>query len=152
MRVVKVESGGHPPANGVQLKLLSIDDVPASNGFNPGLKFVFEAMSGPAKGAKAPRTIGDRITPTTAGGKFLAGAYGHAELPVDQEIDLDKLIGRTFIGDVCQSPQGKGTRVERISPMPSKAPAKAAPAKAPPAPEPGEWEADDDAGRGTVPF
>jgi hypothetical protein len=119
MRIVKVESGGHPPANGVQLKLLSIDDVPAANGFGSGLKFEFEAISGPAKGAKVYRTIGDRITPTTAGGKFLAGAYGRAELPTDQEIDLDKLIGRVFIGDVCQSPQGKGSRAERIQPVPT---------------------------------
>jgi hypothetical protein len=130
MRIVKVESGGHPPANGVQLRLLSIDDVPAANGFGSGIKFEFEALSGPAKGSKVYRTIGDRITPTTAGGRFLAAAFGRAELPTDQEIDLDKLIGRVFLGDVCQSPQGKGSRCERIQPMPaqSKPPA---PASAP---------------------
>ena len=154
MRVIKVESGGHPPANGVQLKLLAIDDVPAANGFGSGLKFAFEAMSGPAKGTKTYRTIGERITPTTAGGKFLAGAYGRSELPTDQTIDLDKLIGRVFIGDICQSPQGKGSRVERISPMPSHAPAQAQ-AKPVPPPAP-EWEESESASQGggldSIPF
>jgi hypothetical protein len=148
MRTIVVESGGHPPANGVLLKLLAIEDVPAANGFGSGIKFEFEALSGPAKGAKVFRTIGDRITPTTAGGKFLAGAYGRSELPVDQQIDLDKLIGRTFIGDVAQSPQGKGSRCERIQPAPvagSKPQAPAAPAPAP------AWEAND-TGQDSIPF
>ena len=148
MRIVKVESGGHPPANGVMLKLIAIDDVPAANGFGTGIKFTFEALSGPAKGSQAFRTIGDRITPTTAGGKFLAGAYGRAELPTDQEIDLDKLIGRTFLGDVCPSPGGKGSRVERIQPAPvagSKPQVPAAPAPAP------AWEAND-TGQADIPF
>jgi hypothetical protein len=148
MRTIVVESGGHPPANGVMLKLLTIEDVPAANGFGSGLKFCFEATSGPTKGAQVYRTIGDRITPTTAGGKFLAGAYGRSELPVDQQIDLDKLIGRAFLGDVCQSPQGKGCRVERIQPAPvpgNKPQAPAAPAPAP------AWEGSD-TGQDTIPF
>ena len=148
MRIVKVESGGHPPANGVMLKLLAIEDVPASNGFGTGIKFEFEAMSGPAKGSKVFRTVGDRITATTAGGKFLAGAYGRAELPTDQEIDLDKLIGRVFIGDVCQSPQGKGSRVERIQPAPAAGNKPQAPAAPAPAPA---WEAED-TGLADIPF
>ena len=137
MRVIKVESGGHPQANGVPLKLVSIDDVPASNGFNPGLKFEFHGKAG-----KVFRTIGEKITPTTAAGKFLAGFYGLEELPTDQEIDLDKLIGRTFLADVCPSPQGKATRVERVYPMPNRAPAQAPPK---PAPEP---DSDED----SIPF
>jgi hypothetical protein len=148
MRIVKVESGGHPPANGVVLKLITIEDVPDTNGFGTGLRFCFEALSGPAKGSQAFRTIGDRITPTTAGGKFLAGAYGRAELPTDQEIDLDKLIGRAFIGDVCQSPQGKGSRVERIQPAPATGNKPQAPAAPAPAPA---WEGSD-TGQDTIPF
>lgn len=147
MRTIVVEAGGHPPANGVQLRLAKIEDVPAANGFGSGIKFEFEALSGPAKGSKVFRTIGDRITPTTAGGKFLAGAYGRAELPVDQSIDIEKLIGRVFIGDVCQSPQGKGARVERIQPLPSQG-QQQAPAATAPAPA---WETAD-TGQGSVPF
>ena len=140
MRVIKVESGGHPPASGVQLKLVAIEDVPASNGFNPGIKFEFHGKAG-----KVFRTIGEKITPSTAAGKFLAGFYGLDELPTDREIDIDKLLGRTFLGDVCQSPQGKGTRVDRVYPMPSKTPAKAAPVSEP--------EPDDaDNGLADIPF
>ena len=119
---IRVEAGGHPPANNVRVRFLSIGDAEQKADYGAGYKLTFEAIAGPTKGVKCFRTIGQRITPGNAAGAFVAGMYGRPELPLDQELDFDKLVGREYLADIVPSASGKGTRVERVRPAGKPAP------------------------------
>jgi hypothetical protein len=118
MRKVVVEASSVPPQLGVRVRCLSIDDTPPEGDYPAGFKWVFQLLEGPNIGAKSYRTIGQTLKSANAAGKFVAGGYGRAELPLGVEVDLDFFVGREFIADIVASANGKGSRVEAIRPVP----------------------------------
>lgn len=114
MGVVTVEAGSHPVASGVRLKLVSHEEVPAKEGYGAGHKFTFDALDGPAAGTKAYRTVSSPVKNTNTAGAFFAMLFGVPSLTPQMQLDPATLIGKCFIGDIKQSPKGKGTRVESV--------------------------------------
>ncbi len=109
-----VESGSHPPAAGVRVKLVGHEDVPATPQYGPGTKFTFETLDGPAPGSKVFRTVSGKITPTNTAGKFFAQLFAVPTLTPTLELDVATLIGKAYIGEIKTSPSGKGTRLESL--------------------------------------
>ena len=62
----------------------------------------------------------------------MAQALGLETLPLNADVDLDDLIGGTFVANIVQSPKGSGTRVESLTPLAAAATPKAKPAVAQP--------------------
>jgi hypothetical protein len=129
---VTVSASGHPAANNVRVRCLSIDAAEAQQGFGEGIRFTFETIAGDTKGTKSYRTISAKITPSNAAGQFVAQALGLETLPLNADVDLDDLIGGTFVANIVQSPKGSGTRVESLTPLAAAATPKAKPAVAQP--------------------
>ncbi len=109
-----VEAGSHPPASGVRIKLTGHEEVQATAQYGDGTKFIFETLDGPAPGTKVYRTVSGRVTPTNTAGKFFSQLFAVPTLTPTMELDVATLIGKAYIGDIKQSPGGKGTRVEAV--------------------------------------
>lgn len=129
---IRVVASGHPAASNVRVRCLSIDVAEAQAGFGEGLRFTFETIAGEHKGCKSYRTISTKITPSNAAGQFVAQALGLETLPLSADVDLDDLIGGTFVANIVQSPKGQGTRVESLTPLTAAASSKPAPVAAQP--------------------
>ncbi len=129
---VTVSASGHPAANNVRVRCMSIDAAEAQAGFGEGIRFTFETIAGEHKGCKSYRTISAKITPGNAAGQFVAQALGLETLPLNADVDLDDLIGGTFVANIVQSPKGSGTRVESLTPLTAAATPKPAPVVAQP--------------------
>ena len=114
MSIFTVESGSHPVASGVRVKLVGHEEVAATPQYGSGTKFVFESIDGPAPGTRVYRTVSGRVTPTNAAGKFFAQLFGVPTLTPAMQLDVGTLIGKAYVATIAQSPQGKGTRCESI--------------------------------------
>jgi hypothetical protein len=112
--LLTVEAGSHPVASNVRVKLVSHEEVAPKEGYGAGLKFTFETLDGPAIGSKAHRTVSMPVKNTNAAGAFIAQLFGVPTLTPQVQLDIDTIVGKTFIADIKQSPKGKGTRVESL--------------------------------------
>jgi hypothetical protein len=129
-RIVSIQPGSVPPQMAVRVRLTEITDAESQQGFEPGLRFSFVLLDGPNAGSKCFRTIGSGIKSSNAAGQFLAGAFGRAELPVGQAVDIDRLLNHEFVADIATPAGSKGSRVERIRPVQQPAPPPQQPAPA----------------------
>lgn len=114
MGIITVEAGSHPVASNVRLKLVAYEEAPAKDGYGAGHKFTFEACDGPAVGTKVYRTVSAPVKNTNTAGAFFSQLFGVASLTPQMQLDPATLIGKHYVGDIKQSPKGKGTRVETL--------------------------------------
>jgi hypothetical protein len=113
-KVLRVSSGG-VPANSYLALFLGVEDT-HNDEYGAGLRWEFEVVSGPHKGAKTSRTTSQTPTLKNACGKMLAGITAKTLVP-DEDIDLDAYIGKTFFIVVVNTEKG-GTRIDSVSPPP----------------------------------
>jgi hypothetical protein len=111
--VLKVSAGGVPAGS----YLATFTGVEAtSNEYGDGLRWQFEVINGPNKGAKTSRITSQTPTPKNACGKMLSGITGKTLTP-GEDIDLDGFIGKTFLVMVVNTDSG-GTRIDSLSAPP----------------------------------
>lgn len=113
--ILKISAGSVPPGF-YSTKFAGVEAV--NNGqFGPGLKFKFVIARGPLVGQTVSRTTGCTPSQKNNLGKLLSGMLGRT-LNVDEEVDVDDLLGREFMVVVGVSENG-GSRVESATPPPT---------------------------------
>ncbi|HJN12611.1 MAG: hypothetical protein QGG09_11820 [Pirellulaceae bacterium] len=105
---------GPPPGN-YTAKFVAVEESHHDQ-FGDGLRWVFSVTNGEHAGKAATRVTATKPTAHNNCGKVLAGLLGRSVKP-DEEIDIDLLIGRTYLIVVAET-EGGGTRVESIIPPP----------------------------------
>jgi hypothetical protein len=80
--------------------------------FGPGLRFSFVVATGEFEGKRVVRTTGCSLSPGNALGTLVSGLLGRA-LELDEEIELDSLLGRDCLIRVAET-KGGATRVEQV--------------------------------------
>ena len=83
--------------------------------YGPGLMWRFEITSGAHVGRDASRVTSPTPTPNNVCGKMINQALGRPITP-GEEVDLDDLVGREYLIEVRETPNG-ATRVEEIAPL-----------------------------------
>jgi hypothetical protein len=111
--VLKVSAGG-VPAGSYLAALLGVEAT--NNEFGDGLRWQFEVLSGPWKGAKTSRITSQIPTVKNSCGKMLAGLTGKPLAP-GEDHDIESFIGKKYLIVVVNTENG-GTRVESVSPPP----------------------------------
>ncbi len=112
-KILKVTTGG-VPAGSYLARFTGYEETTTEYG--DGLRWQFEPISGPYKGSKTSRITSQNPTMKNACGKILSGLIGKPLTP-DQDIDLDSLIGKSYLIVVTNTETG-GTRVDTVSPPP----------------------------------
>jgi hypothetical protein len=111
--VLKVSAGG-VPAGSYLAKFVGVEAT--NNEYGDGLRWVFEVVNGPNKGAKTSRITSQAPTPKNACGKMLGGITGKTLTP-GEDINLDSFIGKTYLVMVINT-DGGGTRIDSVSAPP----------------------------------
>jgi hypothetical protein len=114
---LKVTSGS-VPAGAYTAKFLGIESIPddPARGFGEGLRWQFEVLTGPHKGARTSRITTATPSLKNACGKMLQGVTGKS-LASGDEIDLEAFVGRNYLV-VVQATESGATRVETASAPP----------------------------------
>ncbi|MDP6717845.1 MAG: hypothetical protein QGF59_04300 [Pirellulaceae bacterium] len=109
-----IGNSGPPPGN-YTAEFITIDATHHEQ-FGDGMRWSFRVTNGEHTGKTATRVT--TTTPTVGNncGRVLAGLLGRSVKP-DEEIDIDLLVGRTYLIVVAET-EGGGTRVESIIPPP----------------------------------
>lgn len=105
-----VTASGLPPGS-YKAKLVKVEPTEHAE-YGPGLRWAFAVADGPHADRLAARTTGCYPTAQNALGRMLAGMLGRP-LTVDDEVDVDDLIGREFVIAVEATENG-GTRIGRV--------------------------------------
>ncbi len=115
MNKIVVQSAG-VPAGSYLAKYTGVEAQPADplRGMGEGLRWAFEITNGPNAGKKTSRITGIAPTPGNACGKVLSGLLGKP-LATGDEIDLDALVGKSYLVVVGAGPNGGATRVESVT-------------------------------------
>jgi hypothetical protein len=111
---LKISTGSVPPGL-YAARLTSIEPV-TNEQYGPGIQFKFTVARGPFANQAVFRTTGCSPSPKNSLGKLLSGMLGRT-LNVDEEIEVDDLVGRDFMVMVGVTETG-GSRVESASPPP----------------------------------
>jgi hypothetical protein len=112
---LQVTPGGVPPGS-YTARLADVENV-IHEQYGPGLKFTFAVQKGQHLGMKVSRTTSCAPSPRNALGKLLSGMLGRP-LTVDEEIELEDLIGRDYLVVVAAT-EGGGSRVETVVTLPT---------------------------------
>jgi hypothetical protein len=97
-------------------KLLAVEPV-TNDQYGAGIKFTFQVVRGPHAGQKVARTTGCSPSLKNSLGKLLSGMLGRT-LSIDEEVEVEDLIGREFMVVVAITESG-GCRVETATPPPT---------------------------------
>jgi hypothetical protein len=110
--------GGGVPAGAYAGKFLGIEPIPADpiRGFGEGLRWQFEVLTGPHKGARTSRITTTKPSLKNACGKMLQGVCGKT-LMLDEEVDLEAFVGHNYLV-VVQATENGAARVETVSTPP----------------------------------
>jgi hypothetical protein len=111
---VTVSSGSVPP--GTYLATLAAIEETAHEEYGAGLRFSFTIVGGPYNNWKLCRTTGRVPSLTNSLGKMLSQLLAYA-IKLDEEIDVDQLVGRQYQVVVEATPTG-GSRVASVGPLP----------------------------------
>jgi len=109
-----LSSGSVPPAS-YHAKFIGVESAEA-NQYGPGLRWVFEIVSGPHAGTRVSRTTGSVPTLKNACGKLLMSVSG--KNTVGETVDLSAFAGKVYLIIVVQRPEG-GTSLDSVCPPPS---------------------------------
>jgi hypothetical protein len=116
-----VKAGGVPGGSkGSPLQYVAkLVGAEQKSGFNgkPGLLWQFEVVSGPFAKSKAAGMTDLEPTAANKTGRFLAGITGKP-LVVEQEIDLQAFVGKTYLIGVEMTDKG-GSKVVSVSAPPT---------------------------------
>lgn len=110
----EVSTGGGPPAGNYKAKFVGVEKTTHEE-YGDGLRWSWEVIDGPQKGAIASRTTSPKPTTGNAAGKLLAAMTG-ATLAGGSKVSLADCVGKTFLIAVAPTKSG-GTRVETAMPL-----------------------------------
>jgi hypothetical protein len=113
--LLRISAGSVPPGL-YSAKLTGVEPV-TNDQYGPGLKFKYSITRGPQAGQLVARTTGCSPSPKNSLGRLLAGMLSRT-LSLDEEIELDDLIGREYMVMVGVTETG-GSRVESATPPPT---------------------------------
>ena len=113
MKLTIVNSG--PPPGNYTAKFVAVEESHHDE-YGDGLRWEFSVTNGEHAGKTASRVTATTPTARNNCGTVLAGLLGRSVKP-DEEIDIDLLVGRTYLIVVAET-KGGGTRVESIIPQP----------------------------------
>jgi hypothetical protein len=105
-----------PPPGSYRARFVGVEQTNHIE-FGPGLRFVFEILSGPHAGLRASRVTPAAPTLTNAAGRMLSGLAGRP-LRADEAVDADAFVGREYLLTVEQTMTG-ATRVATAVPVPT---------------------------------
>ena len=109
-----IGNSGPPPGN-YTAKLVAVEESHHDQ-YGVGLRWGFCVTNGEHAGKTASRVTATTPTVGNNCGKVLTGLLGRCVKP-DEEIDIDLLVGKTYLIVVAET-EGGGTRVESIIPPP----------------------------------
>ncbi len=110
---LRVSAGG-VPVGGHIATFVGVE--PTKNDYGDGLKWIFEVVSGPSKGAKTYRITSQAPTLKNACGRMVSGITGKP-LVIDEDVKLDQYFGKSYLVMVTTT-EGGGTRVDSVSAPP----------------------------------
>lgn len=84
--------------------------------YGEGLRWNWQVQSGPQAGQTASRITGTTPSPKNACGKMVSGLLGRPLQP-DEEIDIDSLVGKSYLIVVVATENG--ARVDAVLPAPT---------------------------------
>jgi hypothetical protein len=107
-------NGSVPPAP-YHAKFIAVETAEA-NQFGPGLRWVFEIVSGPHAGTRVSRMTGAVPTLKNACGKLMMSVSG--KNTVGETVDMSAFAGKVYLIIVVQRPEG-GTSLDSVCPPPT---------------------------------
>jgi hypothetical protein len=114
--IVKLKvSPGSVPLGNYAAQFSGIEST-TNERYGEGLRWKFVVSQGPQAGQVASRVTGLKPSPKNGCGKMLTGLVGRP-LDLEEEIEVDQYIGRSYLIVVAPSENG-GSKIDTVIPAP----------------------------------